>query len=186
MQAASDLHSVLLPGWTFAEAVRAELLDALRSMTPARWTSRPDAKAWCTGEVVEHLLHSEIGTSKMVRKLIRGDYRSLEIPRDARLCSVDLDRYPFDRLDAPANLVPGPVRERVEVEQTLQVAHQRLRSELSRFQGDHPEVLRSPDPATGVWFTLGGWIKLQAWHEAHHIRQIQRLAAHPSFPSSGA
>ena len=183
MQAPSDLHPVLLPGWTFAEAVRAELLGTLRRLTPAGWTFGRDAKAWCAGEVAEHLLHSEIGTSKMVRKLIRGDYRSLEIPRDARLYTVDLDRYPFDRLDAPANLTQGPVRERVEVEQELQGAHQRLRSELSRFQGDHPDVLRSPDPATGVWFTMGGWLKLQAWHEAHHIRQIQRLEAHPSFPS---
>ena len=172
MQAASDLHPVLLPGWTFAEAVRAELLDALRRMTPARWTFRLDAKTWCTGEVGEHLLHSEIGTSKMVRKLVRGDYRSLEIPRDARLYTVDLDRYPFDRLDAPANLAPGPVRERGELEQTLQVAHQRLRSDLSRFQGDNPDVPRSPDPATGVWFTLGGWLKLQAWHEGNGTRPV--------------
>jgi hypothetical protein len=25
------------------------------------------------------------------------------------------------------------------------------------------------------WFTLGGWVRVQALHEEHHLRQIQRM-----------
>ena len=68
------------------------------------------------------------------------------------------------------------------MEQELDLAHRRFRSELSMFQGANPEALRSPDPATGDWFTLGGWVKLQAWHEALHLTQIRSILASPGVP----
>ena len=118
----------------------------------------------------------------MVRQLIRGDFRAQDVPPGATLYTASLDRYPFGRLEAPSALVPGPVRPYVELERELADAHARFRSELCAFQGEDPERLRSPDPATGVWFTLGGWVKLQAWHEVHHLTGIQRIAAAPDFP----
>jgi len=117
----------------------------------------------------------------MVRKLIRGDYAAQALPTGAILHTRDLDRYPYGRLEAPRDLVPGSVGGRLEVEQMLDSAHRRFRSELLTFQGADPETLRSPDPATGVWYTLGGWLKLQAWHEAHHIAQIRAIIASPQF-----
>jgi len=68
------------------------------------------------------------------------------------------------------------------LERELGVAHARFHTELERFRGEDPEALRSPDPATGVWYTLGGWVKLQAWHEAHHVSQVRRIIAAPGFP----
>jgi len=177
-----DLHSMLQPAWGFAEQVRAKLLETIRPVTAAQWAFRPEAWAWCIAELVEHLLFAEIGSSKMVRKLIRGDYRAREVPVGATLYTGDLDRYPYGRLEAPHDLTPGPVRDRAAPERELEVAHARFRAELSRFLEDDPEALRSPDPATGDWFTLGGWVKLQAWHEAHHITQIHRIVAAPGFP----
>ena len=178
MQEPTELHPGLLAAWEFAETVRGELLQTVRSVTPDRWTFRA-AAAWCIGEVVDHLLRAEIGTSKMVRKLIRGDYGGQAVPSGATLYTRDLDRYPYGRLDAPRDLVPGSVREREEAERELGLAHRRFRAELAKFQGADPEALRSPDPATGDWFTLGGWLKLQAWHEAHHLAQIRAIMASP-------
>ena len=177
-----DLHSMLQPAWGFAEQVRAKLLETIRPLATAGWVFRTGPRAWCVGEQVEHLLRAEIGSSKMVRKLIRGDYRAREVPVGATLYTGDLDRYPYGRLEAPHDLTPGPVRDRAAPERELEVAHARFRAELSRFLEDDPEALRSPDPATGDWFTLGGWVKLQAWHEAHHITQIHRIVAAPGFP----
>jgi hypothetical protein len=124
---------------------------------------------------VEHLLRAEIGSSKMVRKLIRGDYAILELPAGATLYTTALDKYPYGRLEAPQVLIPGPIRDRGDLERELSAAHARFRLELERFRSEDPEALRAPDPATGVWYTLGGWVKLQAWHEAHHIDQIRRI-----------
>ncbi len=182
MQGLTELHPGLSAAWGFAQEIRRDLLQAIRPLTTAEWAFRPAAGAWCIAEVVDHLLRAEIGTSKMVRKLIRGDYSSQAIPPGAILHTRGLDRYPYGSLIAPPGLVPGPVRDKPEAERELGLTHARLRSELSLCQVGDPETLQSPDPATGHWFTLGGWIKLQAWHEAHHITQIRAIMASPGFP----
>ena len=182
MQAPTELHPALWAAWDFAETVRGELLQAIRPVTPVQWTFRPAAGAWCIGEVMDHLLRAEIGTSKMVRKLIRGDYGGQAVPIGATLHTKDLDRYPYGPLDAPRDLIPGSIREKAELERELDLVHRRFRSEMSMFQGADPEALRSPDPATGDWFTLGGWLKLQAWHEAHHLAQIRDILGSFEFP----
>ena len=182
MQAPTEVHPALRAAWEFAENVRGDLLEAIRPMTHVQWTLRPAAGAWCIGEVVDHLLRAEIGTSKMVRKLIRGDYGGQTIPVGVTLHTKDLTRYPYGSLDAPRDLVPGSIREKAELERELDLVHRRFRSELSMFRGADPEALRSPDPATGVWYTLGGWVKLQAWHEAHHLAQIRGVLASAQFP----
>ncbi len=176
------MHPALRAAWEFAERVREELFQAIHLVTRTQWTFRPSVGAWCIVEVVDHLLRAEIGTSKMVRKLIRGEYGGQAIPTGATLHTKDLDRYPYGRLDAPRVLIPNPVREKSDLERELNLAHTRFRSELSMFREDDPEVLRSPDPATGTWFTLGGWVKLQAWHEAHHLAQIRAVMASSDFP----
>lgn len=182
MQMPMELHPGLRAGWEFAEKVRGELLEMIGSLTTAQWVFRRQPGSWCIAEVVEHLLRAEIGSSKMARKLIRGDYSAREQPAGTTLYTAALDRYPYGRLEAPQVLIPGPTRDRAEVERELGVAHGRFRLELERFRGADPEALRSPDPATGTWFTLGGWVKLQAWHEAHHTGQIKGMLAAPGCP----
>src|SRR5574341_2678286 len=110
MQVPPDLHPVLRLTWECADKVRGDLLQAIRSVTGPQWAHRHPGGAWCIAEVVDHLLRAEIGTSKMVRKLIRGDYHAQAVPQSATLHTQDLDRYPYGRLVAPAGLVPGPVR----------------------------------------------------------------------------
>jgi len=178
----TPMHPTLQAGWHVAERVREELFEVIGPVMPAQWMLRPDAGSWCIAEVVEHLLRAEIGTSKMVRKLIRGDYRTWPLPAGATLHTAELDRYPYGQLTAPQELIPGLTRDRGELERELDVAHARFRKELAQFQGEDPEALRSPDPATGVWYTLAGWVKLQAWHEAHHVSQIRGIMAAPGFP----
>ena len=39
-----------------------------------------------------------------------------------------------------------------------------------------PDAIVAPDPASDLWFTLAGWVRVQALHEAHHILQIKELA----------
>jgi hypothetical protein len=182
MLSPTDLHPELRPGWQLAEQVRAHLLETIRPVSANQWAFHPAEGSWCIGEVVEHLLRAEIGSSKMVRKLIRGDYGALEMPADAILYTQALEGYPYGRLEAPRELAPGQPQDRPTVERELGASHSRFRQELSGFRGHDPEALRSPDPATGAWFTLGGWVKLQAYHEAHHLAQIRRILIAPHFP----
>lgn len=182
MQMPIELHPGLRAAWAIAERVRKELLETIGALAGGQWVFRCEPASWCIAEIVEHLLRAEIGSSKMVRKLIRGDYGSQEFPRGTTLFTAALDQYPYGRLEAPQVLVPGPIRDRGELEQELSAVHARFRMELEQFGGADPEALRSPDPATGAWFTLGGWVKLQAWHEAHHIGQIKGMLTAPGFP----
>jgi hypothetical protein len=175
VQGVPELHPVLREAWDFVETARKELLHAIQPVSVTSWTFCPAGGEWCIAQVVDHLLRAEIGTSKMIRKLIRGEYTNQAIPVGALLHTRELNQYPYGRLVAPPNLLPGHVRDKADMERELGLAHAGLRAELSVFRGQHPEALRSPDPATGDWFTLGGWVKLQAWHEAHHITQIRAI-----------
>ena len=71
----------------------------------------PEAGFWCIGEAGEHLLPAEIGPSKMVQKPMCGDYHGQTVPASATLYTVDLDQYPYGRLQVPRSLVAGSVRD---------------------------------------------------------------------------
>jgi hypothetical protein len=156
------------------EVTRRELLALLAGLPADRWHARPGPGSWAVAHHVDHLIRSEIGTSKMARRLIRGDFRTLEKPPEAPLYDSRLDRYPYGRLQAPDGLVPEAVAQS-EATGQLAAVHLRFVDELQRFAGPDADALAAPDPATGVWFTLAGWVRLQDLHEAHHIVQIQAL-----------
>ena len=58
----------------------------------------------------------------------------------------------------------------------LAASRARFFEELQRFAGADPDAIVAPDPASNLWFTLAGWVCVQALHEAHHILQIKELA----------
>jgi hypothetical protein len=153
------------------EVTRRRLLAILAGLPADKWHARPGMGSWTVAHHVDHLIRSEVGTSKMARRLIRGDFRELTKPPDAPLYDSRLDRYPYGQLAAPDGLVPEGIEPNQAVVQ-LAAVHLRFLEELERFEGPDADALAAPDPATGVWFTLAGWVRLQELHEAHHILQI--------------
>ena len=122
----------------------------------------------------DHLLKAEVGTSKIVRRLIRGDYQSLTRPPDATLYDSRVDAYPFGPAVAPPGLQPEGL-DAGEALERLAAAHARFFEELQRFATDDPDAIVAPDPASDLWFTLAGWV-VPSSHEAHHILQIKERA----------
>jgi hypothetical protein len=173
------MHPTLVAPFGQCRDTRADLLAALAAVTPARWSWRPQAGRWTLAEQFDHLLRSEVGTSKMARRLIRGDFREAARPPGAPLHDSALDHYPYGRLAAPQGLIPAATLRLEEAAAQLQAAHQRFEEELERFQGPDPDALAAPDLAADAWFTLGGWVRLQALHEAHHLLQIRALMEGP-------
>jgi hypothetical protein len=172
---ADGLDSGLQASWSLCERVRADLLATLGSVPPSHWARQPGPARWSVAQQADHLLKAEVGTSKIVRRLIRGNYQSLTRPPGAALYDSSLDAYPFPRGAAPPGLEPegldaGEARER------LAAAHARFFEELQHFATGDPDAIAAPDPASDLWFTLGGWVRVQALHEAHHILQIRELA----------
>ncbi|MEW6733881.1 MAG: DinB family protein [Acidobacteriota bacterium] len=171
----SQMHPTLQLAWQHCEEVRQELLVVLHKVTATDWLRRPTPTTWTIAEQVDHLIRSEIGTSKMSRKLIGGAYNGAKHSIGAKFFTAALDIYPYGPTMAPQELVPTVDLPFSEAFNTLATTHRRFYQELTALDGGDPELLESPDPATGVWFTLGGWIQLQALHEAHHLQQIIKL-----------
>ena len=169
------MHRSLDGPWRLCVETRREVLATLDAAPAARWTARLEPRRWTVAEQADHLIRSEVGTSKMARRLIRGDYRELARAADAPLHGSGLDLYPYGPLAAPEGLVPAPPASWDEARAQLEAAHLRFAEELGRFEGPDADALAAPDPATGVWFTLGGWVRLQGLHEAHHLQQIRAL-----------
>ncbi len=174
--ACEGLHRDLVAPLELCEATRGKLLAILSQLTPGSWYARPSSGVWAVAEHVDHLIRAEVGTSKMARRLIRGDFLGIARPPEARLHDSRLDSYPYGRLRAPVGLVPAPRALEGAIEE-IDAAHHRFIEELLRFDGPDADALASPDPATGVWSTLAGWVRLQALHEEHHILQIRTLLA---------
>ena len=168
------MHETLVPAWRHCERARAWLLAAVEPVPADAWSRSGKTGGWTLAQQVDHLLKSETGTSKIARKLIRGDFRSLERPAKVRLLDSSLDVYPFPPSEAPALLVPAPAGGKEQLLSELRAAHQRFQEELARFAGPDPDALCSPD-VSDFWFTLGGWVRVQALHEEHHLQQIRRM-----------
>jgi hypothetical protein len=141
----SGLHPGLVGPWEGCQAVRRELLGTLDADALARWRA-PAAGGGCSlAQQVVHLLRAEIGTSKLVRKLIRGDFAGLARPRGAALHTSALAAYPYGRLPAPEGLEPADLAFE-EAPERLAAAHERFLEELRRFPGpdaDRPGRARS-------------------------------------------
>ena len=173
--AADSLQAGLRPSWLLCETVRADLLAVLAAIPYGEWTRPPGPGRWCAAQQASHLLKTEVGSSKIVRRLIRGDYQGFVRPPGAVLHDSQLDYYPFGPTVAPPALRPEGLAAEEAFEQ-LATAHARFFEELQRFTADDPDALVAPDPASDLWFTLAGWVRVQALHEAHHVLQIKEIA----------
>lgn len=166
------LHPGLRAPWRRCEEARSRLVAFVETSAVDAWDVRAAKDAWTVGETIDHLILAEIGTSKMARKLIRGDFANVRRPTGARLHDSTLDRYPYGRFPAPKGLVPRGIS-RAEALARLDAAHARFLAELSAFRGEDVDALAAEDQDTGWWFTLGGWVCLQALHEEHHLQRLE-------------
>jgi len=170
---ADRLQPGLRSSWSLCESVRADLLATLEAVPPSDWARPPGSGRWTVAQQADHLLKAEVGTSKIVRRLIRGDYQGLTRPSGAVLHDSRLDAYPFGPAPAPPGLEPEDLGA-TEAYERLAAAHARFFEELQRFDAADPDAIVAPDPASDLWFTLAGWVRVQALHEAHHVLQIKQ------------
>jgi hypothetical protein len=119
----------------------------LSAAVPAsHWARQPGAGRWSVAQQADHLLKAEVGSSKIVRRLIRGDYQGVTRPPGATLYDSRLDAYPFGPVAAPPALQPEGLSASAAYEQ-LAASHARFFDELQRFAAADPDALVAPDPA---------------------------------------
>jgi DinB superfamily len=180
MTTSRSLHSGLVPLLEQCEAARRDLLALVSGLAPTEWKGGLGVGSWTIAEHVDHLVLAEVSTSKIVRRLVKG-----ELPRGPRrptspLFDSTMAIYPYGPGPAPQALEPR-AQPRQQTIDRLHEGHRRFIEELESFAGADPDGVAAPDPATNAWFTLAGWVRLQALHEARHILQMKRLLAQPEL-----
>ena len=98
----NGLEPGLCASWSLCETVRADLLATLGAVPPSHWARQPGPGRWSVAQQADHLVKAEVGTSKIVRRLIKGDYQSLTRPPGAALyemvrvterCGADMSNH---------------------------------------------------------------------------------------------
>ncbi len=169
--------------WSDMESVRAELVKESEGLSQAQADWRVSDEEWSVGEILHHLILAEVGTGKLVSKLLK------EAPQPVPPFPPDLKG--FTPLPPPP---PGPARapEVIYPERghalegliaDLRKTRERSRQAVERLAGVDPRVFKWRHPAFGE-LDLAQWWLLHVRHESDHLRQLRGVKAANGFPAS--
>jgi len=165
------------------DAVRAEVLREVETLTQAQADWRPSADDWSVGEILHHLTLAEINTGKLTSKLLKepGDATG-PFPSDLA-AFAPVPAWPPGPREAPPVVRPDKGHPIAHLLQDMRAVRERSRQSLDR--------LATVDPRAFTWrhFTLGEmdlgqWWMLQAHHDRDHLQQLRRIKRTPGFPKA--
>jgi DinB superfamily len=163
------------------DAVRAEVLREVESLTQAQADWRPSVDDWSVGEILHHLTLAEINTGKLTSKLLKepgataGSY-----PADLT-AFAPVPPWPPGPREAPPVVRPDKGHPIARLLHDMRAARERSRQSLER--------LATVDPRAYTWrhltlgeMDLGQWWMLQAHHDRDHLQQLRRIKKTSGFP----
>lgn len=164
-------------------ASRTHLEQVVAASDDAALARRPTPDEWSGLEILEHLVRTEDGISRMVRKLVR-DALAAGLPDDPQHDGAALvaSLAPFGieaaatRVQAPTPLVPAGGASREVLLAGLGEARGRLLEWLRAGDGRALGTLVWPHPLFGP-MTVYQWGLFVAQHEERHVRQLERTLA---------
>ena len=171
--------------WRDLEAVRADVLKEVEGLSQAQADWQPGENEWSVGEIVHHLTIAEIATGKLTTKLTKdADAAGTLKPFPAALRELSpLSADPAASAQAPPVVWPERGKPIVTLIGDMKGTRERSRQSI--------EKLATVDPRPLVWkhFRLGDldlsqWWRLQAQHDAIHLRQIRDVKTAPGFPKA--
>ncbi|WP_413217322.1 DinB family protein [Thermus oshimai] len=145
-------------------------LLALLEEAPSSWLSRPLREgAWTPLMVAEHIALVEDSTARVLRRLRRVRLgEALPPPPAVR------GEFKDGKPQAPEGVRPKGGLGREEVLALLERARAFLLEEAAQADPHHPAAF--PHPFFGELTALG-WLRAAAYHEAHHLGQLQEALA---------
>jgi hypothetical protein len=134
--------------------------------------------------VLDHLTVAEIATGKLTTKLtkeIAAGSAAAVFPHDL----AELDALP-PRPTGPGGGAPEAVwphhgKPIGELLATMRATRERSRQSMDRLAQCDPRALRFKHFSLGE-LNLAQWWRLQAEHDAMHLRQIREIKTAPGFP----
>ena len=162
------------------DAVRAEVLREVETLTQAQADWRPSVDDWSVGEILHHLTLAEINTGKLTSKLLKEPEAAAAYPTDLA-GFAPVPPWPPGPREAPPVVRPQKGTPIDQLVHEMRAARERSRQSLER--------LAAVDPRAFTWrhFTLGEmdlgqWWMLQAHHDRDHLQQLRRIKKTPGFP----
>jgi len=129
---------------------------AIKGVSDARLSKRPDDKNWSAREVVCHVRDTEESFMTRFQAILAMD--------EPRFPPVEPDRWAVDRQ-----------YQRNDVGDALAAFRARREETLRFFRGLHPEQWdRTGIHATRGKMTLKDFVELMAWHDDNHLDQLKR------------
>ncbi len=150
------------------ERSRRELLHLVERLSDERLFQRPGAEVWSPAEVLEHISRVEESAGKIIRRLRRVALGEA----DPFPPSPAGQTRPDGRWLAPPPMEPTGGLTRAELLERLQTVRQRLLLEVAESGERLPLPPTYAHPFLGELTALG-WLQTLAYHERHHLRQIQ-------------
>jgi hypothetical protein len=160
--AAACIHSL--------EDSRREILTIAEALDDATFTDRPDPDVWSPALILEHVALAEGSAARVIRLLRRTGGTAVPLPGQVRQGRTTPDGRPI----APDPVSPKGEMTRERVLESLESNRAGVLAELEQ-SGDLLEAPGGfPHPFFGPLNILG-WLRFLAWHEPHHIAQLQRV-----------
>lgn len=157
------------------ERNRAESLRLLSLLSDSEFVHREPGE-WSAGEVLQHMLLAETGTSKVVRKVLKDRAGALPpYPADDSVFRVRELKVALEGMKAPEAAVPKDTPSRSELlVQAAETRAQTLKS-LELLAPFDPTAAAFPHPVFGE-IDLYEWIALIiVGHERMHHDQLRKI-----------
>ncbi len=150
------------------ERSRRELLHLLENLSDEQLFAQLEAGVWSPAKVAEHIALVEESAGKVIRRLRKVALGEAEMPPPL----PEGQTRPDGRFLAPPAVEPKGGLSRAELLERLQTVRARVLAEVAE-SGEalaHPPTYRHPFFGE---LTALGWLQTLAYHEQHHLRQIQ-------------
>ena len=157
------------------ETRRATFAIAAR-FSEAEFARRP-AGEWSAGDILEHMILAETGTSKLIRKMLREKAATLP-PYPADDSGIAVREFPLPKgpVRGPESVQPrGAPRAKAEVLAALAACRAATLESLAMLAGADPRAAEFPHPVLGP-LNLYEWPALTIGsHEREHQAQLAAL-----------
>jgi uncharacterized damage-inducible protein DinB len=172
--------------WLALEAVRTEVLNEVERLSDAQAAWRPADNEWSVGEILHHITLAEVNTGKLTTKLTReaeAAGTAKPFPTDLRELAPLQAAAGAERADAPQQVWPERGKPIGGLIADMKAVHERSRQSMDRLAAMDPRPLVFKHFRFGP-LDLSQWWRLQAEHEAMHLRQIREVKSSPGFPGA--
>lgn len=166
------------------DSVREQVMGLLGGVTQAQADRRPAEKGWSLGEIADHLAITERAYVAVVAHLAANaprrqfDYQDIAAKRPFRIEDT-WNVAVTGKLATPPELLPSPGKPLAELLRDLREARSHTRQILATHRDQDLSVKFFVHPRLGT-MTLYERLAQLAYHELKHLKQMERVLAHPS------